>query len=119
MELDVLKSARMLTQDFPPNTNAYAILTAGPKRKLIVTCVNVLNTTTSAASFSLFLCKSGNTFANTTALNFNQSVAANTAVTLTWGDTGMPMDLQYTNNLGIQANTANAFCVTVVGLELA
>lgn len=118
MDMQTIKGSRILTQDFVPNTNAYALLNANAKRKMVISLINVVNTSGSTDHFSLYLGKGANTYANTTALAFNQSLTANSTVQIDFGDTGLPLGGQTSDHLAFQAGNANVFCVTVIGVEL-
>lgn len=117
MNLELAKSVRMLSQDTPPNTNAYSVVSAGIKRKVLLTSIIIVNTTSNAAAYSLYLNKNGNTYNTATTISYNTSLAANTMALLEFTN-GLPIDLQYAGNFAIQSGTANALTFTTMGIEL-
>ena len=116
-DLQVLQNVRQLAQVFVPNTNAMSLISKTTKRKVVVTSINVVNTSSAAQTFSIYLDKDGTTYSNATALLFNQALAANTAVLLEW-QSGLPIDPQAAGNLAFSASNANVLTVTINGLEL-
>lgn len=116
-DLATLQNVRQLAQVRPPNTNAMSVLSAGIKRKVVVTSVVLCNTTTAAATFSIFLDKDGTTYDQTTALFYGITLAANTTEMIEFR-AGLPMDPQTAGNLAIQIGTSSAITFTFNGLEL-
>lgn len=107
---------RQLFQVKPPNTAAYSVLRKAAKRKVVLLNIQVVNTTGSAAVYSIYLDKDGTTYNESTALVFNASLAANTAALHQWTD-GLPMDAQTEGNIAVQVGTANAITLTGNGIE--
>ena len=116
-DLATLQNVRQLAQVRPPNTNTMSVLSAAVKRKVVVMSMVLCNTTTSAATFSIFLDKDGTTYDQTTALFYGITLAANTTEMIELHE-GLPLDPQVSGNLALQVGTANAITFTINGLEL-
>ena len=80
----------------------------------IVLQINICNTTSSAAVYSIYQDDDGSTYSENTALHFEQPIAANTTIQIKgW----YPMN-NINGNLAAKTDTANAITVTVHGTEI-
>ena len=118
MTINDRSGLRQLFQAYAPNTNAYSVFRKVAKRKVVLTCLNVVNSTNAAVTWSFFLDRDGTTYSAATALAYNQSLAANTSVQVTWGELGLPLDYGVAGNFAVQAGAANAITYTGLGVEL-
>jgi hypothetical protein len=80
--------------------------------KTVILC----NQTGSSATFRIFLDDNGSTYDESTALYYDNALAANSTLTLEFADDGLIMS-DSTGNLAYRVGTANAITVTVSGYE--
>jgi len=117
MELAVFKNMKLLAQLRPANTNAVALVSNKIRQKYVVLSLSVVNTTGSAATFSVYHDSNGTTYDQTTAIYYACAIAANTT---TWIEpqSGFALEPSNTGNLAVQSNTTNALTFTAYGIEV-
>ena len=102
-----------LAQIRPSNTTATSAYSPGSSVRTKITRVLVCNTTASPHDFRIFLDVDGTTYDETTALFFDEALAANTTREIEgnwWLD-------KAAGNLAVRTDTNDAFTFTVFGIE--
>ena len=105
---------KQLGQVRPSGTSATSIYSPATSSITgIVLCIKVCNTSTSSAKFSIYQDDDGSDYDETTALHFEQTLAAKSSVTFNdW----LPMN-DANGNLAVQTDTGDALTLTVWGTE--
>lgn len=109
-------SIKQLAQVRPSSNTAVSAILKPKRRKLVIKNIQVVNTTSSSAKYSLYLDRDGTTYNETTAIAFNEAVAANTTVLREYIN-GLPFDPDTAGNFAVQTDTGNAFTFTIDGVE--
>lgn len=105
---------KQLGQSRPSGTTAASIYSPASGIRAIVKTIFVANNTGSAATFRLFHDEDGTTYDESTALDFDVSVSANSTTLLTDLNIGM---INSSGNLAVRTGTGNALTFTVYGEE--
>lgn len=107
---------KQLAQVRPASNVAASAVLKRPMTTLSISSVVVVNTTSGAATYSIFLDQDGSTYDQTTALYYNTALAANTTITI---ELNLPFPRHRSNsgNFAVQSNTANALTFTINGFE--
>ena len=102
---------RILAQNRPAGTGTNTAYTKPTSTIVTITAIVVCNTTGSSANYSIYACKNGTTYDQTTALCYSAILAANTTVLIE-----IPFTLDTTSGtVGIQSGTGNALNFTILG----
>lgn len=108
---------RQLAQSRLSGTSAASIYTPGTNKTAKITLIVLCNTTSGAATFSIYHDTDGTTYSEATALYFEQSLAAKTTLLI-------PLDTSYgifmndgTGNIAFKQGTSEAITVTLYGIE--
>jgi hypothetical protein len=102
---------RVLAQINPSGTSAVTAYTKPTNKIVTVNTIVVCNTSGSAINFSLYLCTNGTTYNTTTALAYQQPIAANETQVVY-----IPFTLDTTSGtVGVQSSSANAINFTILG----
>lgn len=104
---------RILAQSRPANTTAVSAYSPAASMVTQITRVLVCNTTGASHDFRIFLDNDGTTYDESTALFFDEALAANTTREIE-GDWWMT---DSAGNLAVRTDTNNAFTFTVFGIE--
>lgn len=102
---------RILAQNRPSGTSAVTGYTKPSNLPVTINNIVICNTTGSAVSYSVYICKNGTTYDQTTAIAYSVNIPAN--------DT-MIIDLSFTldtasGTIGVQSSSANALNFTILG----
>ena len=106
---------KQLGQLRPANTTAASLYSPGANTKTEVTHIVVVETSGNADSFRIFHDEDGTTYDETTALFFDEALAANTTRLIVF-ERGLWMR-DSTGNLGVRTATANRLTFTAYGVE--
>lgn len=102
---------RILAQSRPSSTSATTAYTKPSKQIATVFGIVVCNTTGSAITFSVYVCKNGTTYDQTTAILYTVALAANETQYIM-----IPVTLDTTSGtIGVQTSTSNAINFTILG----
>ena len=93
---------------------AESIYSPGSGETGVIRTIVVCNTTMSADSFSIFLDNDGTTYDESTALYFDEGIAANETIVIS---VYLPMN-NSSGNLAVECATTNAVTFTVAGLVI-
>ena len=108
---------KQLAQARPSGTDPVSIYTPGSNKSAKITSIYVANTTGSSVTFSIFHDDDGTTYDESTALFFNQALAANTTREInSFSDFGLFMN-NGAGNLAVESNTGSALTFTLYGVE--
>jgi hypothetical protein len=107
----------VLGQSRPANTTAVTIYSPTVNVVGYVQRIHVCNTTGTAATCRLFLDNDGNTYDETTALEFDKLIGANNSLEFDYGEKGLPMS-DDAGNLAVRTGTASALTFTAWGYEI-
>ncbi len=106
-----MSRTKQLGQARPGDTNAVSIFSPSTRDRHTVKNIIICNTTTSVATYRLFVDEDGTTYDQTTAIAYDVSIAANTTdlweVELYMNDPG--------GNLAVRSGTSSALTFTVNG----
>ena len=105
--------ATILAQSHPANTTAVSAYSPAVGVSVQITRVVICNTTGSGATFRIFLDNDGTTYDETTALFFDETLAANTSRLIEaewWLDNS-------DGNLAVRTDTNSALTFTFFGAE--
>jgi len=105
---------KQLAQRRDNDTSTHSLYSPGASTTTIVREIIFCNTSGSGATFRLFLDDDGSTYDQTTALFYDMSVPADQAYSISGF---FPMN-NSSGNLAYSQNTANAFTITVFGVEI-
>ena len=102
---------QQLAQHRENSTSAVSIYSPSAGQTVIIKTVTLCNTTSSAATFRIFMDDDGTTYDQTTAKYYDASLAANSTLDLSvfWAMNNS------NGNLAFQNGTANAITITVDG----
>lgn len=104
---------KQLGQARPADLNAASIYSPAVGVETRVTTLVICNTTGSAATYRVFHDDNGVTYDESTALYFDETVAANTTIVKS-----LRVDMaDAAGNLAIRTDTANALTFTAYGIE--
>lgn len=106
-----------LAQSRPTNTNATSVLTGISQQIVIIQEIIICNTTSSAATYRIFLDNDGTTYDQTTALVYDATIAANDMIIIPYAfsvDSGLYLTTS-AGNLAVRSGTASALTFTVNG----
>ncbi len=103
----------ILAQSRPANTTAVSAYSPGASVRTKITRVLVCNTDSSSHDFRIFLDADGTTYDESTALFFDEALAATTTREIE-GDWWMDNS---SANLAVRTDTNNAFTFTIFGIE--
>lgn len=110
---------KQLGQKTPSDTNAVSLVKKMPNMRLHVTSLLVVNTTSGALTYSVFLDQDGTTYDTTTAIAYNAAIAANTTVdVLANTPGGVTMQGRSAGNLAVKSSSASNVTFTAMGFEL-
>ena len=104
---------KILGQLRPSDTSAADIYTVPASTQTVVSSILICNTTTSAATFSVFQRVSGQAAGEANAIAFEQTLPANSTTTIE-----AKLTLSATNVLSVQTGTSSALTFTVNGSEI-
>lgn len=105
--------SNQLGQIRPANTTVTSIYSPANGITGVVKMIRVCNTSGSAAKFRMFHDKDGTTYDETTALEWDKSLAADETVQI-----DCFLAVKNTGNLAFRTDTANALTFTVYGVEV-
>lgn len=105
---------KQLGQLRPANTNAASLVSPPDNTRLVIKTLVICNTTSSLATYRIFLDDNGSTYDETTALFYDVSIQGNQTVQI---DTYYCMN-NSSGNLAVRTNTANALTFTAFGAEI-
>lgn len=105
--------SNQLGQARPSDTNPLSIYSPANNVTGIVKMIRIVNTTGAAATYRMFHDKNGTTYDESTALEWDKSIAANSSEQI---DCFVPV--KSTGNLAIRSGTASALTFTVYGVEV-
>jgi len=104
---------RLLGQLRPANTTAASVYSPGSNIEAIIDTIVVVNTTSGSVDFRLFHDDDGSTFDESTALFWDEALAADTARIIEG-----PFYMNNPNgNIGVRTATNSAFTFSVYGRE--
>lgn len=107
-ELDVY---RILAQNRPSGTGAVTAYTKPTGGIVTVVGIVVCNTTSGVVTYSLYVCKNGTTYDQTTALAYSTNINANDSLFVE-----LPFTLDTSSGtIGVQSSSANALNFTILG----
>ncbi len=102
---------RILAQSRPSGTGAVTGYTKPTKDVPTIVGIGVCNTTASAVQYSIYICKNGATYDQTTAIAYSTNINANDSLFVEF-----PFTLDTTSgSIGIQSSTGNALNFTIIG----
>lgn len=107
-------SGFQVAQSRPSGTSAVSAYTASLRTE--ISLVNVCNTTSSPANFSLYHDDDGSTFDETSALHYAQLVPANTTVRIEFNAAGGGLMVSEDGQIGVQTSVANALTFSIYGI---
>ncbi len=110
-----INNAQVLGQARPANGTAVSIYGPADRTKALIFGINIANTTSSSATYRLFIDEDGTTYDQSTALAYDVSIAANNQVLLEYRD-GLP--IENPGNLAIRVGTNSALTFTAYGSEV-
>lgn len=105
---------KVLGQLRPANTSVADLYTVPAGGQVVVSTIAVANTTTSTATYRIFVRPNGATADQGTAVVYDAVLAANSTTTLTLGITADAADV-----ISVSSGTGNAVTFTAFGLEIA
>lgn len=105
----------ILAQSRPANTNAASVYSPGSGVQAEITQILVCNTTSNTPTYRIFLDNDGSTFDETTALYFDNAMAANSTEELIQHGSWWITDPS--GNLGVRSSAANEITFTFFGVE--
>lgn len=102
---------RILAQSRPSGTGATTSYTKSTKSISTIAGIVVCNTTGSAVNYSIYICKNGTTYDQTTAIAYATPMNPNDSLFVE-----LPFTLDTTNgSIGVQSSTGNALNFTIIG----
>lgn len=104
---------KILGQQRPSDTNATDIYTVPASTQAVISSILICNTTSSAATFSVFQRVSTQTAGEANAIAFDQNIPANSTTTIE-----AKLTLSSTNVLSVKSGTSSALTFTVNGSEI-
>jgi hypothetical protein len=104
---------KILGQLRPSDTSAADIYTVPSNTQTVVSSILVCNTTSTAATFSVFQRTSGSTAGEANAIAFDQNIPANSTTTIE-----AKLTISETNILSVKSGTSSALTFTVNGSEI-
>ena len=110
---DVNVIGTLLAQTRPANTTAATAYTASIQTE--ITRILVANTTVLAATFRLFHDDDGTTYDQTTALYYDESIAANTTKVINMEAQGCGLFVAKSGTIGVRTGTADALTFSLYG----
>lgn len=105
---------KVLGQARPADTNVADLYTVPTGGQVVVSTITVANTTSSIATFDIYVRPDGAAAGPATAVAFGTKAAASTTTALTLGITADAGDI-----ISVKSATANAVTFTAFGLEIA
>lgn len=106
-------TTKQLGQLRPANTTAASIYSPAANTVTQIKTIIVCNTTSSSASYRIFLDDDGTTYDESTALYWDISLPGNTTESI---EVNLAMD-DSTGNLAVRTSSANALTFTAFGAE--
>lgn len=97
----------------PTDTNNATLYTVPASTTTIITAIRICNTTSSDATFRLFLVPSGGTADETTAIYYDYNIPANS----TFADDGKHV-LEAAGTIQVRSDTASALTFTASGVQV-
>lgn len=104
---------KVLGQSLPSTTSNADLYTVPASTQTVVSTINVANITANAATYRIFVRVAGATAANSQALVYDASAAANSTTAITIGVT-----LNATDVITVQSGTASALTFQAFGSEI-
>lgn len=102
---------RILAQTRPSGTGATTAYTKPADKPVTIHGIVVCNTTGSVVNYSVYVCKNGNTYDQTTALSYAAPIAPNESQCL---EIAFTLDTA-SGTVGVQTSSANALNFTIIG----
>ena len=102
--------AKPLVQTRPAVTTAVTAYTVAENKRLHLQTLAICNTTTSAATYSMYLDFAGTTYNDDTAIYKDITLAANSTISIT-----LPYGLEAGGSVGIKTSVADALNFTFFG----
>lgn len=102
---------RILAQFRPSGTGTTTAYTKSTKNIPTIVGIAVCNTTSSAVNYSIYICKNGTTYDQTTAIAYATVINANDTLFVE-----LPFSLDTASGtIGVQSSTGNALNFTIIG----
>ena len=110
-----INNAQLLGQSRPSTSSAVSIYGPADRTKALIFGINIANTTSSSATYRLFIDADGTTYDQSTTLAYDVNLAANSQILLEYRD-GLP--IENPGNFAVRVGTNSALTFTVYGLEV-
>ena len=104
---------KLLGQARENSTNAVSVYSPSASTETIIKTIVVANTTSSAATFRMFVDDNGTTYDESTALAFDMDISANSVVQFD----GEYIMNDSNGNFAYRSSVANALTITLFGME--
>lgn len=105
--------SNLLGQARLSDTNPASVYAPANKITGVVKMIRIVNTTSSAATYRMFHDKNGTTYDETTALEWDKSIAANSSEQI-----DCFIAVKSSGNLAFRSGTSNALTYSVYGVEV-
>lgn len=106
---------KVLAQSRPAGTSAVQAYSPSDNTRALIKRIIVVNTTGSAVGAYAYIDTDGTTFDETTAILWNESVAANHSISIEFEDY---TELEAAGAIGVRHSTGNAINFTIIGREM-
>jgi hypothetical protein len=116
MSVKDVSRLRQLGQLRPTNTTAASLYSPAAKYRATIESIIVCNTTTGAITFRIFHDDDGTTYDETTALFFDEPLAANVTREITFAGEGIYL-INTSANLAVRTSSNSAITFTCYGFE--